>query len=163
MSRHSACVIAAGIACAALAALPMHNADAQPSPRWPIHSLDRPQPRVIKPPATTWTVPPPSDATVLFGGTDLSRWEKDGGGAAGWKVENGYMEVVPNAGGLASRDRFGDAQFHVEWMAPLPAVGESQERGNSGVIIMGRYEVQVLDSYGNVTYPDGQASAVYGQ
>ena len=69
----------------------------------------------------------------------------------------------PGAGGIVSRDAFGDAQLHVEWMAPLPAVGESQERGNSGVFLMGRYEVQVLDSYENKTYPDGQASAVYGQ
>src|SRR5215210_5902069 len=114
MPRHTACVIAAAVACAALAVLPMHNADAQPSTRWPIHSPDRPQPRVIKPPPSTWTVPPPSDATVLFNGANLSRWEKDGGGAAAWKVENGYMEVVPNAGGIVSRDRFGDAQVHVE-------------------------------------------------
>jgi hypothetical protein len=162
MPRSSACAIAVAFA-SALLALPMHDADAQPSTRWPIHSPDRPTPRIIKPPAGAWTVAPPSDATVLFGGADLSRWEKDGGGAAAWKVENGYMEVVPNAGGIASRDRFGDAQLHVEWMAPLPAVGESQERGNSGVFLMGRYEVQVLDSYDNVTYADGQAAAIYGQ
>jgi hypothetical protein len=162
MPRSSACAIAVAIACASLA-LPMHDADAQPSTRWPIHSPDRPTPRIVKPPANAWTVAPPSDATVLFGGTDLSRWEKDGGGAAAWKVENDYVEVVPDAGGIVSRDRFGDAQLHVEWMAPLPAVGESQERGNSGVFLMGRYEVQVLDSYENVTYADGQAAAVYGQ
>ena len=78
-------------------------------------------------------------------------------------AENGYVEVVPGSGGIVSRDSFGDAQLHVEWTAPLPAVGESQERGNSGVFLMGRYEVQVLDSYENKTYPDGQAAAVYGQ
>jgi hypothetical protein len=162
MPRSSACAIAVAIACASLA-LPMHDADAQPSTRWPIHSPDRPTPRIVKPPAGAWTVAPPSDATVLFGGADLSRWEKDGGGAAAWKVENGHMEVVPDAGGIVSRDRFGDAQLHIEWMAPLPTVGESQERGNSGVFLMGRYEVQVLDSYNNVTYADGQAAAIYGQ
>jgi hypothetical protein len=162
MPRSSACAIAVAIACASLA-LPMHDADAQPSTRWPIHSPDRPTPRIVKPPAGAWTVAPPSDATVLFGGADLSRWMKDGGAAAAWKVENGYMEVVPDAGGIVSRDRFGDAQLHIEWMAPLPAVGESQERGNSGVFLMGRYEVQVLDSYNNVTYADGQAAAIYGQ
>ena len=166
MPRYSARAIAVrtvvAIAGASLA-LPMHDAGAQPSTRWPIHSPDRPTPRVVKPPANVWTIAPPADATALFAGTDLSRWEKDGGGAAAWKVENGYMEVVPNAGGIASRDRFGDAQVHVEWMAPLPAVGESQERGNSGVFLMGRYEVQVLDSYENVTYADGQAAAIYGQ
>jgi len=88
MPRSSACAIAVAFA---LLALPMHDANAQPSTRWPIHSPDRPAPRIIKPPATAWTVAPPSDATVLFGGTDLSRWEKDGGGAAAWKVENDYV------------------------------------------------------------------------
>jgi 3-keto-disaccharide hydrolase len=157
-------VVALGIASAALVTLAMHDANAQPSTRWPIHSLDRPTPPVVKPPASTWSVAPPGDATVLFGGSDLGHWQKENdGGAAGWKVENGYVEVVPGAGGIASRDKFGDAQLHIEWMTPLPAVGESQERGNSGVFLMGRYEVQVLDSYENRTYADGQASAVYGQ
>ena len=155
-------VVSIGIASAALVTVTMPDANAQPSTRWPIHSTDRPQPRVVKPPSNSWTVAPPADATVLIG-TDLSRWQKEGGGAPGWKVGNGYVEVVPGAGGIVSRDAFGDAQLHVEWMAPLPAVGESQERGNSGVFLMGRYEVQVLDSYENKTYPDGQASAIYGQ
>ena len=156
-------VIIVGIASASLVTVPMSDANAQPSTRWPIHSPDRPQPRVVKPPANTWVVAPPADAAVLFDGTDLARWQKDAGAAAGWKVENGYMEVVPNAGGITTRDGFGDVQLHVEWMAPLPAVGEGQDRGNSGVFLMGRYEVQVLDSYGSVTYPDGQAAAVFGQ
>lgn len=157
-------VVALGIASAALVTLVMHDANAQPSTRWPIHSPDRPPPPVVKPPAGSWSVAPPGDAMVLFGGSDLGHWQKENnGGAAGWKVENGYVEVVPGAGGIASRDKFGDAQLHIEWMAPLPAVGESQERGNSGVFLMGRYEVQVLDSYENRTYADGQAAAVYGQ
>lgn len=156
-------VVALGIASAALITLVMHDANAQPSTRWPIHSMDRPQPRVVKPPENTWTIAPPGDATVLFNGTDLSHWEKDGGGPAAWKVDNPYMEVVPGAGGITSRDAFGDQQLHIEWMAPVPPTGDSQERGNSGVFLMGRYEVQVLDSYANKTYPDGQASAVYGQ
>jgi hypothetical protein len=141
----------------------MNEADAQPSTRWPIHSNDRPQPRVVTPPANQWTVAPPADAVILFSGTDLSKWKKDDDRAAGWTVENGYMEVIAGAGGIVTRDAFGDAQLHVEWAAPLPAEGEGQERGNSGVFLMGRYEVQVLDSYNNVTYPDGQAAAVYGQ
>ena len=141
----------------------MHDADAQPSTRWPIHSMDRPQPRVVKPPANSWTVAPPADAIVLFAGKDLAHWQKDGGGTAGWKIENDYMEVVPGAGGIVTREGFGDIQLHVEWMAPLPATGESQDRGNSGVIVMTRYEVQVLDSYDNITYPDGQAGSIYGQ
>jgi len=163
MHRHVSRVVAVGIASAALITIAMHDADAQPSTRWPIHSLDRPKPRIVKPPASSWTVPPPADAVVLFGGTDLSRWKKTGGGAAGWKIENGYMEVVPGTGGIETNDAFGDAQLHVEWSSPSPAVGEGQDRGNSGVFLMGRYEVQVLDSYGNVTYADGQAASVYGQ
>ena len=143
-------VVTLGIAGAALVTLAMHDANAQPSTRWPIHSTDRPQPRVVKPPENNWTVAPPADATVLMA-ADLSHWQKEGGGAPGWKVENGYVEVAPGSGGIVSRDAFGDAQLHVEWMAPLPAVGESQERGNSGVFLMGRYEVQVLDSYENKT------------
>jgi hypothetical protein len=162
MASHSRRVVAVGIAGAALVTLVVRDASAQPSTRWPIHSLDRPQPRVVKPPADSWTVAPPADATLLLG-ADLSRWRKENGEPAAWKVENGYVEVVPGSGGIVSRDAFGDVQLHVEWMAPLPAVGESQERGNSGVFLMGRYEVQVLDSYQNKTYPDGQASAVYGQ
>ena len=142
----------------------MSTSDAQPSRQWPIHSPDRPHPPVIKPPASPQQpVAAPSDATALLDGANLSRWQKDGGGPAEWKVENGYVEVVPGAGGIATRDAFGDAQVHVEWMAPVPATGDGQERGNSGVFLMGRYEVQVLDSYENVTYADGQAAAVYGQ
>ena len=149
---------------AALAAtIVVNGADAQPSSRWPIHSPDRPQPRVVKPPANQWTVAPPADAVVLFDGANLSKWKKDDDRPAAWKIENGYMEVVPGAGGIVTRDGFGDVQLHVEWAAPLPAEGESQERGNSGVFFMGRYELQVLDSYGNVTYADGHAAAVFGQ
>jgi hypothetical protein len=153
----------AGILSAFLAAAPMYDADAQPSTRWPIHSPDRPQPRVVKPPPATWTVAPPADAVVLFGGSDLAKWRKDDGTAAAWKIENEYMEVVPGGGEIVTREGFGDVQLHVEWMAPLPADGKGQDRGNSGVFLMRRYEVQVLDSYDNITYPDGQASAVYGQ
>ena len=163
MPRISNPLVIAGILSASLMAAPMQDAQAQPSTRWPIHSTDRPQPPVVKPPANSWTVAPPTDATVLFGGTDLAKWRKDDGNTAGWKVENGYMEVVPGAGEIVTRDAFGDAQLHVEWMSPLPVEGKSQDRGNSGVFLMRRYEVQVLDSYDNVTYPDGQASAVYGQ
>jgi hypothetical protein len=73
------------------------------------------------------------------------------------------MEVVPGTGTLSTAQGFGDVQLHVEWMTPAPPKGTDQDRGNSGVFLMGLYEVQVLDSYGSVTYPDGQAGAVYGQ
>src|SRR5688572_7634220 len=111
MRRTSLSVTVAVILSASFPAVPVHDANAQPSNRWPIHSSDRPQPRVVKPPANVWTVAPPADATVLFGGTDLARWQNDNGSAAAWKVENGYMEVVPNAGGIRTRDGFGDAQL----------------------------------------------------
>lgn len=134
--------------------------------RWKQHDPNRPLPPVITPgTASEQSEPgkPPSDATVLFDGKDLSRWESEKGGLAKWKVENGYMEVVKGAGNIQSREKFGDCQLHVEWATPVPAVGESQERGNSGVFLMGKYEIQVLDSYHNRTYADGQAAAVYGQ
>lgn len=134
--------------------------------KWKIHDPNRPVPPVIDPgTASTQENPgrPPSDAVVLFDGKDLSRWADKDGKPAPWKVENGYMEVLPKSGYIYTREPFGDCQLHVEFAEPLPAVGESQERGNSGVFLMGLYEIQVLDSYQNKTYADGQASAVYGQ
>jgi hypothetical protein len=101
---------------------------------------------------------------VLFNGRDLSRFRDDKRGPAKWKVENGYIEVMPGTGSLVSADSFGDVQLHIEWATPAKVEGEGQERGNSGVFFgEGRYEIQVLDSYNNVTYPDGQAGAVFGQ
>src|SRR5436190_20291534 len=119
---------------------------------------EEPQPRVIDP------GPPggvPSDAIVLFDGKDLSRWRKANGANAEWKVENGYAEVNVT-GYIFSREEFGDVQLHVEWASPTEVKGEGQGRGNSGVYLMGRYEIQVLDSFENKTYPNGQAAAFYG-
>jgi hypothetical protein len=135
--------------------------------KWPIHDRTRPQPKVVTP-GTASTQDqagkPPSDAVVLFDGKDLSKWESEKGGApASWKVANGYFEVVKGAGGIRTKEGFGDCQLHVEWMAPDPPVGEDQDRGNSGIFLMGKYEVQLLDSYQSQTYADGQASALYGQ
>jgi hypothetical protein len=134
--------------------------------QWAIHDPDRPPPPVVVPgtPSTDERPGrPPSDAIVLFDGTDLSRWSAARGGPAGWKVAGGYMEVVRGAGDIVTRDAFGDCQLHVEWATPAPPRGEGQGRGNSGVYLMGLYEVQVLDSYENRTYADGQAAAIYGQ
>ena len=80
-----------------------------------------------------------------------------------WKVENGYMEVVGGTGSLHTIDTFGSCQLHIEWASPAPARGSSQGRGNSGIKLFGLYEVQVLDSFNNFTYADGQAGAIYGQ
>jgi hypothetical protein len=100
---------------------------------------------------------PPSDAIALFDGKDLSAWEN----GENWKVEDGV--AIVGRGDITSKQSFGDCQLHVEWSAPVPATGSSQGRGNSGVYLMDRYELQVLDSYQNKTYFDGQASAIYKQ
>jgi 3-keto-disaccharide hydrolase len=139
---------------------------AQVQTTWKIHDPNRPLPAVIDPgTSSTQDSPgrPPSDAVVLFDGKDLSHWSHKDGSAAKWKVENGYAEVAAKTGYIYTREGFGDCQLHVEFAEPVPPKGESQERGNSGVFLMGLYEIQVLDSYENKTYADGQASAVYGQ
>ena len=126
--------------------------------------MDRPRPPIVKPGAFE-SAPPPADAIVLFDGKSLANWRSSDSthGPAKWKVADGYMEVAAGSGAIETRDAFGDCQLHIEWRAPTPPKGESQERGNSGVFLMGMYEVQVLDSYDNITYADGQAAAVYGQ
>jgi 3-keto-disaccharide hydrolase len=146
----------------AAVARPMYG---QATMSWPIHSTSRPQPAVVDPGPFTASTPPPSDAIVLFNGQSLDNWRSGDNGdkPARWRVQDDYMEVVAGAGAVATAQAFGDVQLHVEWMAPRPASGEGQDRGNSGVFLMGRYEVQVLDSYRSQTYPDGQAGAIYGQ
>ncbi|MEO8910335.1 MAG: DUF1080 domain-containing protein [Gemmatimonadaceae bacterium] len=106
---------------------------------------------------------PPSDALVLFGGKDLSHWHAADGGAAKWNVRDGYAEVAAGTGDIATNEKFGDVQLHIEWATPAVVKGEGQERGNSGVFLMERYEIQVLDSYENKTYYHGQAGSVYKQ
>jgi hypothetical protein len=139
---------------------------AQVDPRWKPNDPDRPVPPVIEPgTASTQDAPghPPSDAVVLFDGRDLSQWLGEDGQPAKWKVGDGYFEVVPKSGFIHTRQPVGDCQLHVEFAEPVPPVGEDQGRGNSGVFLMGLYEIQVLDSYHSKTYADGQASAVYAQ
>jgi hypothetical protein len=129
----------------------------------PIHDMSRARPPIVRPGPALLPAPAPSDAIVLFNGRDLSEWQSGDGRAASWKVETDYMEVVPGTGGISTVRKFGDCQLHVEWATPAPPSGSGQDRGNSGVFLMGMYEVQVLDSYMNDTYPDGQAAAIYGQ
>ena len=136
------------------------------APLWRVHDGARPRPPIITPPTpSTQDQPglPPSDAVVLFDGTSLNNWRAMDGGPAKWIVKNGYMESVRGAGYVRTLQGFGDCQLHVEFMTPTPPDGNSQGRGNSGVFLMGVYEIQVLDSYDNITYADGQCSAVYGQ
>lgn len=133
---------------------------------WKVGDETRPRPPVIEPgTASTDANPgrPPSDAIILFNGIDLSEWRTGDNEKAKWTVRDGYMECVKGAGSIYSVKKFGDCQLHVEWSAPLPVKDEGQGRGNSGVYMMSNYEVQVLDSYQNDTYPDGQAAAIYGQ
>jgi hypothetical protein len=134
-----------------------------PTLREAIHDTTRAQPPVVDPGPAAPSAPVPSDAVVLFDGRDLSQWRASDGGPPAWKIESGYMEIVAGAGGITTTRAFGDCQLHIEWASPVPPAGSGQNRGNSGVFLMGRYEVQVLDSYGSFTYPDGQAAAIYGQ
>jgi len=135
-----------------------------PGTTWHVHDGDRPQPRIVTPGATfSHMAPAPSDATVLFDGKDLSKFQLADGQAPKWKVENGYMEVVGRSGSIRTRDKFADFQLHLEFATPAKVEGNSQGRGNSGILFNGIYEVQVLDSYNNKTYPDGQCGGLYGQ
>jgi hypothetical protein len=139
---------------------------AQTTTEWKPHDRNRPAPPVVDPGVPSSENTPgraPSDAIALFDGKDLSKWSQKDGSPAKWKVADGYFEVVPKTGYIYTRQPFGDCQLHVEFAEPSPAVGEDQDRGNSGVILMGLYEIQVLDSFQSRTYPDGQAAAVYGQ
>ena len=131
-----------------------------------VHDRRRPQPKVVDP-GTSSTQEragtPPSDAVVLFDGKDLSKWQSDKGGSAPWKVENGEMVIAPHSGAIVTTDKFRDVQMHAEWMEPVGITGRSQGRGNSGIFLMGLYEIQVLDNYNSETYADGMAGSIYGQ
>jgi hypothetical protein len=135
-----------------------------PGGKWRVHDVNRPRPKMVTPGVGAAA---PSDAIVLFDGKDFSHWVTDVKGVASdpkWKLEDGHMEVVPRSGSIRTREKFGDVQLHLEWATPAKVEKKSQDRGNSGVMFMnGRYEVQVLDSFDNPTYADGQAGALYGQ
>ncbi len=137
--------------------------------KYSVHDRTRPNPPVVTPAPQFGQ--PPSDAIILFNGKDLSQWRSDKGGEAKWKiVDNDYMVIPPKAGSIHTEKVFGNCQLHVEWKTPegVPAKVTDQNRSNSGVFFMGRYEIQVLDSYTddnyktNSTYADGQAAAIYG-
>ncbi|WP_425491768.1 3-keto-disaccharide hydrolase [Luteimonas saliphila] len=106
----------------------------------------------------------PSDAVVLFDGSGLGAWESEQGGDAPWKVADGVLTVVPGSKGIRTRQRFCDIQLHIEWRSPAKTSGfDGQNRGNSGIFLQERYELQVLDSHDNPTYPNGQAASIYKQ
>ena len=151
------------VAAAAAAQAPNTNLGYTDTPMLPglpyrVHDPARPHPRVVRPGAPPAAAA--SDAIVLFDGRDLSQWMAT---KQAWNVENGYVEVTPNGGDLRTKEAFGDVQLHIEWAAPAMVRNSSQNRGNSGIFLQGRYEVQVLDSFDNPTYADGQAGAIYGQ
>lgn len=132
---------------------------------WAVHDGNRPQPPRVVP--GTFSSPdqagkPPSDAIILFDGSDLSQWQDDKGQPPKWVVKDGYMEVLPGSGQIQTREGFGDCQLHLEFATPAKVEGDGQGRGNSGVFLMGRLEIQVLDSYDNVTYADGHVGSYYG-
>jgi len=138
-----------------------------PAGGYEVHDSTRPQPTVITPgTASTQDAAgkAPSDAVVLFDGKDLSKWVADkDGGEPKWTVTDGAITVVPKTGNLRSKDEFRDVQLHIEFKHPTDVAGKSQGRSNSGVFLMGMYELQVLDNYKSETYADGMVGAVYGQ
>jgi len=127
-----------------------------------VHDGRRPQPPIVVPGEGT---APPSDAIVLFDGTGLDAWVsvKDPAAPAGWKVENGYLEVEPQSGNIETRQAFGSIQLHLEFASPTEIQGDGQGRGNSGIFLMTCYEIQILDNHDNPTYADGTVGGIYGQ
>ena len=143
----------------ALGMMPMAMAQKKDTPMLPtapyrVHDMDRPQPPMVKTGGAA-EIAPPADATILFGGEANDHWTKM------WKVEDGIMIASP--GGTKTKEEFGAIQLHMEWRVPAGRKVNGQGGGNSGVFFMGRYEVQILQSHGNQTYPDGQAASLYGQ
>jgi Domain of Unknown Function (DUF1080) len=135
-----------------------------PGGKWHMHDPDRPQPPVVTPGAKfDQGAPPPSDAEVLFDGKSLAKWQTPDGHDANWLVRDGYTQVT-GPGDIRTRENWADFQLHVEFCEPNPpGILHGQDRGNSGILINNSYEVQIVDSYHDKTYPDGQAGAVYGQ
>lgn len=134
-----------------------------------VHETDpekQPQPKVVTPkPYDAKAAKAPDDAKILFDGTEDSfkNWTDTKGGPTKWKLVDGALESVKGSGYIQSKDKFGSCRLHIEFATPVNVKGKGQGRGNSGVFLMGQYEVQVLDSYENQTYPDGQCGALYGR
>jgi hypothetical protein len=120
-----------------------------------------PVPKIVTPGNTNSE--PPSDAIVIFNGKDLNQLQKENGGAVGWKIDGDALTVVKGSGNIATKQGFNNCQLHIEWREPATIAGASQTRGNSGIFFMGKYELQVLDSYNNPTYVNGQAGSIYKQ
>ncbi|MCB0688991.1 MAG: DUF1080 domain-containing protein [Saprospiraceae bacterium] len=120
----------------------------------------QPEPEVITPGMNGSA---PSDAIILFDGSSFSNWQHEDASSVKWKLEDGAMIAQKGAGDIYTKQKFGSCQIHIEWRTPAEVVGESQGRGNSGIFLQGVYELQVLDSYNNRTYSNGQAGSIYKQ
>ncbi|MDD3582685.1 MAG: DUF1080 domain-containing protein [Kiritimatiellae bacterium] len=165
--RMMVAALAAGSAATVMAGLYGDTPDALHA--WAVHDMNRPVPKKI----TAEPGQPPSDAIVLFDGTSLDNWESTKGEPTKWRLVDGALESVKGAGNIRTKQSFGDCQLHIEWAAPIRVEGQGQDRGNSGVFLMGNYEIQVLDSYEtevlpdgsnkNPNYADGQAASVYAE
>lgn len=131
-----------------------------PGTPWQVHDGTRPQPRVVETGGAV-SVKPPSDAKVLFDGSSLDAWTTEDKKPANWKVEDGIL--IASAENLFTKEEFGPVQVHLEWRVPAGREVDGQRGGNSGIFFMKLYEVQILQSHGNKTYPDGQAGGLYGQ
>ena len=135
-----------------------------PGDKWRVHDANRPQPPVVTPAPASAPMPPPSNAVVLFDGKSLDNWTTMDSSPAQWHlVDGGAMEVTPKSGNHKSKIEHGSGHLHLEFATPSVVKGESQGRGNSGVFLMGIYEIQVLDNYENPTYADGTVGGIYGQ
>jgi hypothetical protein len=141
-----------------IAAAPVQDAKSADKKEWGVHDMARPQPTMVETPASK----APSDAVVLFDGTNLDKWTGNNNTAA-WEVKDGYFQVKPGSGNIRTKDGFGSCQFHIEWMIPADRECNGQQGCNSGVFFMDRYELQILGSNPNKTYVDGMAGAMYGQ
>jgi hypothetical protein len=145
----------------ALLLIIMSTAFSQNEPDPKATEVWEPEPKVVNPGKSPTT--PPSDAIILFDGKNLDQWTDTGGKAAQWTVSDGAMTVAKGKGDVKTRKTFGDVQLHIEWRTPAKVEGEGQGRGNSGIFFCEKYELQVLDSYNNRTYSNGQAGSIYKQ
>jgi len=165
--RMMVAALAAGTAATVMAGLYGDTPDARHA--WAVHDMNRPAPKKI----AAEPGQPPSDAIILFDGTSLDKWESTKGEPTKWRLADGALESVKGAGYIRTKESFGDCQLHIEWAAPVKVEGQGQGRGNSGVFLMGSYEIQVLDSYEtevlpdgsnkNPNYADGQAGSIYAE
>jgi hypothetical protein len=138
------------------------NTPMQPDGKWRVHDGARPQPIIVTPGPSAGMSAPPSDAIVLLGPDgSLKAWRGTDGKPVAWSTTGGVVQT--GRGSIETIESFGDVQLHVEFATPSEVKGDGQGRGNSGVYLAGRFEIQVLDSFNNPTYPDGQAASMYGQ